>query len=620
MTDRSRSPRQADARGGLATASSTDRRFAVMRGLLVTILALVLVKLLWVQTIGGTELAAQAEDQRQVEQVIPAMRGSITDFNGNPIAFTREARSLSIQPAVEETNAEERRELDPSEPSWEDITDDIVSAMESKLGDEVSGTELRDKLTGDEEFTYLVRNIDVTVANEIVEEFPMIGAERVDLREYPGGALAANMVGATTQSDEGRLVGLQGLEASYDDVLNGEDGRRTYDTARDSTVIPGTMREVTEPEDGADVRLTLDADLQWYVQQSIQRAKDQSGSENASAVVLDAESGEVRAMANDDTFNPAVGIGAELERGADLDNPAITSPFEPGSVNKLITAAAAIETGVTDPDEVHTVPGSIDFDHVTVSDAWQHGPTPFTTTGIFGKSSNVGTLMLADRVGREAFSEYLHRFGLGQQTGIELYGESPGLLPPLESWQGGSFANLPIGQGLSMTTLQMAGMFQAIANDGMRVPPRLIDSTISPGGEVSETPPPEGVRVVSDETATTVRDMFRSVVQGAPQAGTGTEAAVEGYQVSAKTGTAQQVDPACDCYSNSRFWITFTGIVPADDPKYVIAIMLDAPQRGVDGGGGQSAAPLFHDIASWAVNRDNLAPSAPAPELVLEAG
>ncbi|MCT2274539.1 peptidoglycan D,D-transpeptidase FtsI family protein [Dietzia cinnamea] len=604
--------------GRVLTTNSTERRFTFMRSAFAVIMVIALVKLFWVQTIGGTELAARAESQRQVHQVLPATRGAIVDLDGDPIAFTREARDLSIQPLVEQQNAEARRELDSTKPTWDELVVEIADEFEAVLGDAVDRDEIEAKLSSGGGFTYLVRNVDVTQANAIVRKFPMIGAERVDIREYPGGALAANVVGATTKSDEGKLIGLQGIESHFNDQLDGEDGRQTFDRAQDNTVIPGTLRNVTEPRDGDTIRLTLDADLQWHVQKAIQSAKDTSGAKSASAVVLDARTGEVRAMANDNTFNPAVGVGAELERGADLGNPAITSPFEPGSVQKIITAAAAIEAGLTHPDEVHSVDGSIRMEGVTVSDAWQHGPTPYTTTGIFGKSSNVGTLMLAQRLGKEPFSQYLERFGLGQRTGIELAGESEGLVPDLQNWQGGTFANLPIGQGLSMTTLQMAGIYQTIANDGVRVPPRIVAERVGPDGESHPTERPEGERVVSTETARTVRDMFRAVVQSGPgaQAGTGPQAAVAGYQISGKTGTAQQIDPGCSCYSNSRYWITFAGILPADDPRYVIAIMLDAPSRGVL---GASAAPLFHDIASWLVNRDNIPPSAPAPELVLQA-
>lgn len=185
-------------------------------------------------------------------------------------------------------------------------------------------------------------------------------------------------------------------------------------------------------------------------------------------------------------------------------------------MNKIVTAAAAIEYGLTNPDEVLQVPGSINMGGVTVGDAWKHGTMPYTTTGVFGKSSNVGTLMLADRIGPERYAEMLKKFGLGQRTGVGLPGESAGLVPPIHQWSGSTFSNLPIGQGLSMTLLQMAGMYQAIANDGVRIPPRVLKATIAPDGTRTEEERPEGVRVVSPQTAQTVRNMFRSVVQRDP--------------------------------------------------------------------------------------------------------
>ena len=251
---------------------------------------------------------------------------------------------------------------------------------------------------------------------------------------------------------------------------------------------------------------------------------------------------------------------------------------------------------------------------VTVRDAWEHGTEAFTTTGVFGKSSNVGTLMLAERLGQDRFAEMLHLFGLGQSTGIELPSESSGFVPQRPQWSGGTFANLPIGQGMAMTLLQMTGVFQAIANDGERIPPRMIRSTISPDGTKTATERPETVRVVSPETAQTVRAMFEGVMQSDPtgqQSGTAAGNSIEGYSLTGKTGTAQKFDPDTGAYSNSKYHITFAGIAPADDPRFVIGIMLDEPQRGVHGDGGQSAAPLFKDIAAWALNRYNVPPSPP---------
>jgi cell division protein FtsI (penicillin-binding protein 3) len=385
-------------------------------------------------------------------------------------------------------------------------------------------------------------------------------------------------------------------------------------------VIPGSERDRQPAVDGSTIELTLDSDLQYYVQQQVQQAKDMSGAQDASAVVLDAHTGQVLAIANDNTFDPA--LGPQYWSSATMGDPAVTDAFEPGSVNKIVTAAGAIEYGLSAPEQVHQVPGSITMGGVTVHDAWDHGMMPYTTTGIFGKSSNVGTLMLAQRIGEDRYADMLKRFGLGQRTGLELPGESAGIVPARDQWSGSTFANLPIGQGLSMTLLQMTGMYQAIANDGVRIPPRIVKATIAPSGSRTEQPQPDGVRVVSPQTARTLRTMFEAIVQRDPmgyQQGTGPSGAVEGYQIAGKTGTAQQIDQRCRCYSSDRYWITFAGIAPADDPRYVVGIMLDAPVRSSDGSGGQSAAPLFHSIASWALQRDRVPPSPPAKPLILQA-
>ena len=214
----------------------------------------------------------------------------------------------------------------------------------------------------------------------------------------------------------------------------------------------------------------------------------------------------------------------------------------------------------------------------------------------------------------QRFADMLTRFGLGTKTGVGLPGESSGSVPPRESWSGSTFGNLPIGQGLSMTILQMAGMYQTVANNGLRVPPRIVASVTGPDGVRVVPPPPAGVQVISPEAAGKLRTMLTAVTQSARgQRGTGPQAAVPGYRVAGKTGTAQQIDPTCGCYSSSTYWITFAGMLPADDPRYVIGIMLDAP------GGGASAAPLFHDIATYLAQRDRLPVSAdPAPVQTLQ--
>nr|WP_281180111.1 penicillin-binding protein 2 [Nocardia amamiensis] len=595
-------------------------RLGVGRVVMLVALAVVALQLLWVQSVAAPGLSAQAASQRTTHQPDPAIRGPITDRNGKSLAFTVSAKALTFQPVRVRQELADAKAKNDKAPDPDERLRAIARTIHEKLGkDAPAEADLLAKLRGDEQFVYLARNVDPRVAGEITEQFSQVGSEQQSIRVYPGGSLAANIVGATGWDGHGQV----GLESSLDSALAGTDGSHTYDRGSDGAVIPGSWRDEQPAVNGSAVELTLDSDLQYYVQQQVQQAKDVSGAGSASAVVLDAKTGQVLAMANDNTFNPA--LGPQKWAGADLSNPSVTDVFEPGSVNKIVTAAAAIEYGLTEPDEVVPVPSAIQMAGVTVNDAWSHDVEPYTTTGIFGRSSNVGTLLLAQRVGENRFADMAHRFGLGQRTGIGLPGESAGLMPDRDQWSGGTFANLPIGQGLSMTTLQMASMYQAIANDGVRIPPRIVRAQIAPDSTRTEETQPDGVRVVSPQTAATLRTMFQAVVQRDPmnanQNGTGWPAAIAGYQVAGKTGTAQKVDPNCRCYSTSSFWITFAGMVPADNPRYVIGLMLDAPVRSSDGSGSVSVAPLFHNIASWALQRDRVPPSPqPSRRFVLQAG
>ncbi|QEN13860.1 peptidoglycan D,D-transpeptidase FtsI family protein [Mycolicibacterium sp. ELW1] len=562
-------------------------------------------------------LRAEAAGQLKVTDVEKAVRGSIVDRNFDKLAFTIEARALTFQPAKIRKQLTEAKEKSPAAPDPDKRLTQIATEVAGKLNNNPDAATLLKKLRSNETFVYLARAVDPAIANAIIKKFPEIGAERQDLRQYPGGALAANIVGGIDWDGHGLL----GLEDSMDSRLSGTDGSITYDRGSDGVVIPGSYRNKHDAVNGSTVQLTLDDDIQFYVQQQVQMAKDASGAKDVSAVVLDAKTGEVLAMSNDNTFDPSQDIGRQQDK--QLGNLPVTSPYEPGSVNKIVTASSVIEYGLSNPDEVLQVPGSINMGGVTVGDAWSHGVMPYTTTGVFGKSSNVGTLMLAQRIGPERYYDMLGKFGLGQRTNVGLPGESSGLVPPIDQWSGSTFSNLPIGQGLSMTLLQMTGMYQAIANDGMRIPPRIVKATVAADGTRTEEPQPAGIRVVSPETARTVRNMFRAIVQRDPmgyQQGTGAPAAVDGYQIAGKTGTAQQINPACGCYYSDVYWITFAGMAPADDPRYVIGIMMNNPQRNPDGTPGHSAAPLFHNIAAWLLQRQNVPLSAdPGAPLILQA-
>jgi cell division protein FtsI (penicillin-binding protein 3) len=580
------------------------------------VLAVAAAQLFYLQVPRAAGLRAEAAGQLKVTDVEQAMRGSIIDRNDDKLAFTVEARALTFQPVRIRQQLAEAKQKNPDAPDPQRRLHDIAAAVAARLNNKPNTATVEKKLQSDDTFAYLARAVDPAVAEAITAKYPEVGSERQDLRQYPGGSLAANIVGGIDWDGHGLL----GMEDSLDAVLAGTDGSVTYDRGSDGVVIPGSYRNRHKAVNGSTVQLTVDDDIQYYVQQQVQQAKNVSGAHNVSAVVLDAKTGEVLAMAADNTFDPAQDIGRQGDK--QMGNPPVSSPFEPGSVNKVITAASAIEYGLTNPDEVLQVPGAIDMGGVTVHDAWNHGVEPYTTTGVFGKSSNVGTLMLAQRVGPQRYFSMLEKFGLGQRTGVGLPGESAGLVPPIDQWSGSTFSNLPIGQGLSMTLLQMTSMYQAIANDGWRIPPRIMKATIGPDGTRTEESRPQGVRVVSEQTAQTVRDMLRAVVQRDPmgyQQGTGWPAAVEGYQIAGKTGTAQQIDPGCGCYYDDVYWTTFAGIAPVDNPRYVIGLMMDNPQRAADGSPGSSPSPLFHDIAGWLLQREDVPLSPdPGPPLTLQ--
>ena len=629
-------------------ASSVVPQKAIMRQRLRIILTCVVVatvalggRLAWVQLVWGPDLAAKAVTQRERVYIDPARRGEILDRDGQRLAYTMKSRSLTVSPTRLRDELKEQAKMEAtSEGKLEGMDESkkdeyLTKQMEDKLKEmaegipkmiedsgasasKVDADDIKNKLKADTQYEVLVRNVDPDVAVEISNKYHGVAADRQDIRQYPNGAIAENVVGKVSMDGHGQF----GFEAARDTELTGIDGQSTEDVSTDGQVIPGTLRDVVDAVDGRDVTLTLDLDLQTYVQQKLEKAKANSQAEGAEAVVLDAATGQVLAMANTDTVDPNKNIEDQLKEGKDFENRSISHPYEPGSVAKIVTAAAALQEGITTPDEVHQVPGSIDMAGVTVNDAWPHGTEPYTTTGIFGKSSNVGTLMIADKLGPEKYAEYLKKFGLGATTGVELPNESAGTVPDQEQWSGGTFANLPIGQGQAWTTLQMASVYQALANGGERIEPRIIDEIKDPDGETEKLPEPKKTQVVDKETAKTAVDMFRAVFQdddAGVQNGTAANAQLDGYQLSGKTGTAQKVDPNSGAYSNSAYWITFAGIAPADDPRFVVAVMLDEPKSGVEdnGGGGQSAAPIFRDISSWLLNRDNIPTSKPAPRMTL---
>lgn len=592
--------------GTAASDRSTRSRFVAGRIVLAVVLVATGAKLVHVQGFQAEALSARAEQQRTTTIDIPAQRGSIVDRNGAKLAFSVETRTLWANLRLMRKDwAETEQKSQNSNESFDTRVAEIAKFIAQKMPDKTSEAELLEKFHDkDSSFTYLLDDVQPSVADEIQEKYPEIGYEKRARREYPSGQVGSNIVGFANwrmeEPDQSKhnIEGLAGLESARNRALTGEPGRQVVDTAQGTdVVIPGTEQEVQPAVPGSDLELTIDSDVQYNLQKMVSDYVAKSQADGGSAVVLDSKTGQIYGLTSDKTLDQE-NLDPKL-----MTEKAVTQPFEPGSVNKVITAAGAIEDGVTDPRDVHRVPGSMKIADHTVRDAWEHGTQPFTTTGIFAKSSNVGTLMLTQQLGPDRYMDLLKKFGLGQRTGAGLPGESSGYIPPRNQWSGTTFGNLPIGQGLSMTLLQMTGMYQAIANDGVRVEPRVVAATRTPDGRRVAEPKPDRTRVVSEKTARSVRNMLRATTQDGDmyESGTAPQAAIEGYQIAGKTGTGQQVDPKTGAYSNELYNITFAGILPADDPRFVVGIRLDAPDTTLPS--GSSAAPLFKQISSYLAQR-----------------
>jgi cell division protein FtsI (penicillin-binding protein 3) len=548
-------------------------------------------RLVQLQGVDGSKYAGAAAAQRVERIELHALRGEIVDRDGALLAYTSNAQDITVDPMQIKAAA--------AEPN----AGDLVGSYADKLAPLVGSTPdaVAKILTGPGQYGVLASAMSEADAQKITD-LGLVGVytQATTERQYPGGTTAANVLGFVHSDGAGGA----GIEAQYNDALAGANGRITFSVDNLGNPNPAS-RTVTDPaHDGGTVRLSIDQALQFTSQRYLDQAVRESGARSAEMVLLDVHTGQVLAMASSGTFDAAHPSAAAVTGDTPL-NPPVMSTFEPGSVQKAITFAAALQQGVIKPDTVIKVPPRITMGGVTINDAWYHPTEKFTATGVLAESSNVGTLEIARRLGPKAWDEYERRFGVGTKTGIELPAEASGYLPPRSTWSASSFANLPFGQGESMTVLQLASIYQTIANNGVRIDPRIVQSVTAAGGATTTTKQPAGVRVIKASTAQTLRTMLESVTL---PGGTGTKGAIPGYRVAGKTGTAQQPDPAHGgAYSSWMNWDTFAGIVPADDPQFVAAIMVDNPAHGLEG--GDVAAPLFHEIASYELAHAQIPPS-----------
>ncbi|SNS46844.1 peptidoglycan synthetase FtsI [Geodermatophilus pulveris] len=574
-----RAPGSRRLRGALPVSR---RRFSIGLALVVVPLLVIIGRLWLLQGVDSGEYALAATQDRIRVQDIAPLRGPVVDRDGDPLAYTVAASRVTADPTL--------------------VADPARTALALTTLLDVPVSELTELLSADGRYVVLASQVRPETVDAI-DELGLDGifSEDDPVRLYPAGSVAGQVVGFVGR--EG--AGLAGVEQTMDEQLAGMPGERRVEVGSGGHPIPSGIDESTPAVDGRTVELTLDSDLQFVTEQRLQEACQDGATTRASAVVLEVRTGQVAAMGSCPGYDP----GNYSRTDPDLlGNPLVSSVFEPGSVLKAVTLAAALEEGRATPDTVLSVAGSIRAGDVVVRDAHDHAPIDWTVTGVLAKSSNVGTIMLAREVGDERLEEYLRAFGLGSRTGIELPGESAGILQDSADWTESRAANVPIGQGVSVTTLQMASVYQAIANGGVRVEPRVVSSV---GGQAP--PPPRSTRVIGEAIADDVAYMLEAVVG---PGGTAPLAQVEGFRVAGKTGTAQRANPECNCYAGGGYVTTFVGFAPADDPQYVVAVDLERPSS--DAEGGQVAAPVFADVMRQALTADGIVPSGtPRPDFRL---
>lgn len=535
-------------------------------------------KLVLVQGVQASELEDQALDQRLRRVTLDADRGTIYDRDGRELALTIEATTIYANP--------------------QEISDPLATAtaLSPVLGRPI--VDILGNLEKDGSFSYIARKLRKETAKAI-EELDLDGIHSVPepKRVYPSGTLAAQVLGFVGVDNEG----LEGIEASYDDVLAGEPGELLFERSGRGRVIPQGQYEVKQSQPGRDVVLTIDGELQFMAERVAAETAGKTGAKGVHIVVLDVSNGDVLSMASYPTFDPnAIGGDPEVFR-----NRIVTDIYEPGSTQKLITISAAIEEGIVTPDRVFEVPDSIEVFDREYFDFSEHETREMTVSEIVAKSSNVGTILVQQELGDPLLYRYLQGFGLGAPTGIDFPGEAPGLLREAQKWCDSCGASTAIGYHVDVTRLQMTAVFATVANDGVWLQPRLVKEVIDAEG-ASLIANQQRQRVLSVETAQVMRQMLAGVVD----VGTGTRARVQGYSVAGKTGTTEKFEPdlACPgsevpgCYGDDVV-ASFIGIGPTDKPRLAIGVFVDSPSVIRKRTGGSAAAPAFAQIMQFALHQ-----------------
>jgi cell division protein FtsI (penicillin-binding protein 3) len=550
----------------------TNRRIGLLAAAFLILLGAALARSVWLQVVKGPEYAAMALRQHRETVIVPAGRGTIVDRTGEPLAIGRVATTIYANP----------RQVD-------DARDLTLSASKILGADPaVLYPTVTDRSRG---FVYVERKADPRKAEKLEKlGYAGLGFYPEELRFYPQGPVAAQILGYAGLDNKG----LEGLERSLEGTLAGTPGSQTI--VKDPFGRALDVVETKAETPGKDVRLTIDRQIQANAEEILAETVRRWSARSATAVVMDPQTGAILAMATAPRFNANRFSTTRADRRR---NRAVTDAYEPGSTFKLVTVAAALQEGMVNSRSSFRLPPTLKVADRTIRESHSRGTQRMSVRQIVEYSSNIGTVTIAQRLGEGRLATWIERFGFGNATGIDFPGESPGFALPLEKWSGSTIGTVPIGHGIAVTPVQMARAYSVIANGGKLVRPHLIDRIGGESVAVRSTR-----RVVSRDVADEMLSMLRGVVVE----GTGTEAAVPGYTVAGKTGTAAKIDPD-GTYSTSRYVASFAGLIPASKPKLVVMVMVDEPRGGYYG--GDVAAPAFREIARFNLQHLEIPQDAP---------
>jgi cell division protein FtsI (penicillin-binding protein 3) len=533
-----------------------ERRIGLLFALFLLLLGAATARATWLGTVKSEALGERAVQQQTEELVVHAPRGTIMDRHGVDLAVSEDAVSVFAHPVMIEDPAAVAAKLAP-----------LIGRTDEELLEKLSDR--------DSTFVFLRRRMDASLGQEIEE----LGIEGIDTqiepkRSYPQGHLAAQVLGMVGDENNG----LSGLEYFHEEKLGGDDGHRRL--VKDALGEPVSLIETDRAEPGEDLRLTLDSAIQERVEAVLAEVGQTYQPAGATALVMDPRSGEILALANWPRVDANNVAGSPVYAS---QNRAIQFNYEPGSTFKAFTVAGALEEGLIEPETPFQVPPTIQVADRVIGEAHDGGGGTFTTADILARSSNVGTVMIGLKLGATRFDRWVRRFGFSKPTGVDLPGENQGIVLDVEDYSGSSIGNMPIGQGISVTPIQMASAFTAIANDGIKRRPYIVAGDRAPGK-----------RVLSKTTAEQVSGMLEGVLAAG---GTAAEASVEGYTLAGKTGTAEKAENGT--YSKTDFVASFIGYAPARNPQLLVSVMVDEPRGDIYG--GTVAAPAFERIMEFAL-------------------